>query len=138
MPLRSARPAFILIFILLMAFRFAAEAADNTAWIKANHPYALLESDTIDLGVLAQGNRASGQIRLTNQGSGELLIARVRSSCGLMTPAWPDKGIRTGKEAVIGFRYDTRRLGPFTRKVIIHTNAWQRTLVLTVIGEVVP
>ncbi len=112
--------------------------ADNDEGIKKHHPYAVPESDVIDLGTLKAGSRAAGEIKLSNRGEKEMLIAKVRSSCGLMIPTWPREPVSRNEEVTIRFRYDTKRLGPFERNVVIHTNAYQKTLVVKVIGEVIP
>ncbi len=125
----------ILPVILLVAF--TAWALDKD--IKASYPYAiLLSNDTINMGTIEAGSRATGQIRLRNEGTPDLLIAKVRSSCGLMIPTWPTDAIKTGEEATINFRYNTNRIGPFTRNIIIHTNSYQKTLIIPVYGEIIP
>lgn len=65
-----------------------------------------------------------------------MIVARVRSSCGLLITSWPASPLKTGEQATISFRYDTSRPGPFRRNIIVHTNAWQGTLVIPVKGEV--
>ncbi len=127
----------LLLLTILTAFSFLLSAA-NSEEIKKNHPYAVLESGMIDMGVLETGSRATGEIQLSNKGEKDMMIAKVRSSCGLMIPTWPGEPISHNEEVTIRFRYDTKRLGPFERNVVIHTNAWQKTLVVKVKGEVVP
>ncbi len=131
---------FLLIFqALLIASSDIALASDtDEAALKRNYPYAVIEKDTIDLGVLKQGIAARSHVIVRNEGRYDLIIAGVRSSCGLMIPNWPTEAVSTNEEAVINFRYNASRLGPFERKITIHTNAAQRTIVITVLGEVVP
>lgn len=106
--------------------------------IKSNYPYASLAEEEIDMGIMQTGSNGDGYITLTNLGVPDLLIARVRSSCGLIIPTWPETPVNQGDTVNIRFRYNTSRLGPFERKVIIHTNAWQKNLSVTVTGEVIP
>lgn len=115
---------------------FAVFAYDTG--IKSSFPYAVLNTDTLDMGLIKQGSRATGQIEIINKGKPDLLIAKVRSSCGLMIPTWPAEPVATGEEVIINFRYNTNRIGPFKRNIIIHTNAWQKTLIVYVHGEVIP
>ncbi len=122
--------------VLLVSFACVLMADDSV--IKENYPYAVLSADTIDMGTVKSGERFTGRITITNEGKPDLLIARVRSSCGLMIPNWPTEPIRQGEAAIINFRYNTNRLGPFTRNIIIHTNGYKKTLVVPVYGEVVP
>ncbi len=111
--------------------------ADDSA-IKENYPYAVLSADTIDMGTVHSGERFTGQITIANEGRNDLIIAKVRSSCGLMIPNWPTDPIRQGEETTIRFRYNTSRIGPFTRNIIIHTNGYKKTLVVSVYGIVIP
>lgn len=110
----------------------------NETGIKSGYPYATLAAEEIDMGKLPKGSSNDGFIFLTNQGEPDLLIARIRSSCGLVIPSWPDAPISQGDTVRIRFRYNTNRLGPFERKITIHTNAWQKNLFVTVKGEVIP
>ncbi len=127
--------AIILLIPLLIAFK--AWAVDKD--IKASYPYAiLLSNDTINMGTIEAGSRATGEIRLRNEGTPDLFIAKVRSSCGLLIPTWPTEPLKTGDEASISFRYNTDRLGHFERNIIIHTNSYQKTLIIPVYGEIIP
>ncbi len=127
----------VIILLISLLITFTAWAVDKD--IKASYPYAiLLSNDTINMGTIEAGSRAAGEIRLRNEGTPDLLIAKVRSSCGLMIPSWPTDAIKTGEEVTIIFRYNTNRIGPFTRNIIIHTNSYQKTLIIPVYGEIIP
>lgn len=128
----------ILILTLFPAILSWQVRAVDPPDVRAEYPYAVVESRLIDMGSLEYGSRATGEIKLSNAGEQDLTIAKVRSSCGLMIPTWPGEPIGKDEEVDIRFSYDTSRLGPFERKVIIHTNAWQKTIVVTIRGEVVP
>jgi hypothetical protein len=134
------RVCIVHILFLLTSLAAVARPAPegNPPEARARYPYAVPEQAVFDLGQVVQGPVATGTIVIANEGAADLRIARVRSSCGLMIPAWPDGPVAPGDKARVGFRYDTGRLGPFERIVIIHTNAWQRDLRITVRGEVVP
>lgn len=125
-----------IIFLVIM-FGFTGISAGEKP-VNTDHPVLQLESREIDMGQLVSGGRVSGEIHITNAGSKDLLIGRVRSSCGLMIPIWPDEPIAEGNEVVIRFRYNTSRLGPFNRNIIIHSNGHPKTHVVKVTGEVIP
>jgi hypothetical protein len=105
---------------------------------RVDFPYAVLEKSEIDFGKVTGGSPVSGHIRITNEGAVDLLVAKVRGSCGLMIASWPGEPLGQGEQLQISFRYDGNRLGPFERFITIHTNAWQKDLVVKVSGEVVP
>ncbi len=123
--------------LLVLLFVFSCVLAGENSQV-VNYPVLRVESDSIDLGKLVAGERASGEITLYNEGGKDLLIGRVRSSCGLMIPAWPGEAIAPGEEATIRFRYNTSRQGPFVRNIIIHTNGHPKTKVVQVTGHVIP
>lgn len=104
--------------------------------VRNSYPYALLSADSIDLGRLQAGGQGQGSVTITNGGRYELVISRVRSSCGLLITTWPSQPLKTGEQGTISFRYDTARPGPFVRNIVVHTNAWQKNLVIPVKGEV--
>lgn len=130
----------IFIFILMTGLPFfsAERPQEDQSFWRYSQPYIVIDEEVKDMGILEQGERGNGEIRLRNEGVREFLIGSVRSACGLMIPAWPSEPVTPGEEVILRFRYDTSRLGPFERKVIIHTNAFQKTVVVTVKGEVVP
>lgn len=123
----------LLIIVCVFSGVLAGENSPND-----NYPKLRVESDSIDLGNLVAGKRANGEITVHNEGGKNLLIGRVRSSCGLMIPTWPGEAIAPGEKATIRFRYNTNRLGPFERYIIIHSNGDPKTHVVKVTGEVVP
>ncbi len=100
------------------------------------YPQAEARPAAVDMGEVVQGSLLRGSFSIKNTGGKPLLIAQVRSSCGVMIPAWPRDPIAPGDSATIGFRYDTGRKGPFHRLITIHTNARQKTLVVEVRGIV--
>lgn len=124
---------FIFLWMLVSPMLFAADPPEA----RQRYPYAVLERDVFEFGKLEAGPAVRGTIIITNEGAVDLLIAKVRGSCGLMIPSWP-ASVSPGGEAQIHFRYDGSRLGPFERHITIHTNAWQKDLVVKVRGEILP
>lgn len=128
---------FILLLLCTMAFN-ARGGNQDAETLKSQYPWAVVEKDTFDLGAIEQGSTARNHITVRNEGRHDLIIAGVRSSCGLMIPNWPADPVRRNEEVVINFRYNASRLGVFERKIILHTNAYQKTIIVTVLGEVIP
>jgi hypothetical protein len=123
-----------LLLLLSLSFKLPADPPEG----RQHFPYAILSADKIDLGKLEPGSAGSGSITITNGGQYDLAIARVRSSCGLLVTTWPTQPLKPGEQGTITFRYDTARSGPFVRNIVVHTNAWQKNLVIPVKGEVLP
>ncbi len=125
-----------MVLALLFFLSFSLMPDDDV--LRYSYPYAVADAEVIDLGIITAGSRAVGELKIYNRGHKDLQIARVRSSCGLMIPTWPTEAIGRDEAAVISFRYNSNRLGPFERNIIVHTNAWQKTIIVRVVGEIIP
>lgn len=136
--LSTAMRFFILIACtsLIFCIGFPNLTAQNQTDVRHSYPYAVVRPAQIDLGVAETGSMMRGRFYIINEGQESLLVASVRSSCGMMIPSWPSAPIAPGDSASIQVRYDSSRVGPFTRLITIHTNAWQKTLIIGVSGEV--
>lgn len=125
---------FLASFFVLPAYGFFAGDEDP----RTRYPYVVVEPEGFEFGRVTTGQPIAGKIELSNEGAYDLLIAKARSSCGLMIQTWPSAPVKPGGKVVISFRFDSNRTGPFKRLITIHTNAWQKNLVLEVKGEVMP
>lgn len=105
---------------------------------RQTYPYVVVEPVRFDFGQIPTGQPITGKIELSNEGAYDLVIAKARSSCGLMIQTWPSAPVAPGDKVTISFRFDTNRTGPFDRLITIHTNAWQKNLIIEVRGEVMP
>jgi hypothetical protein len=130
------RPKSLTIFlILVLSLQWKGYSADPPE-ARHNFPFAIVSVDSINMGSLNAGSSGQGSFTITNAGSYELLVSRVRSSCGLLVTTWPTQPLKPGEQGTITFRYDTSRPGPFERNIVVHTNAWQKNIVIPVKGEV--
>jgi hypothetical protein len=128
--------SFIVYTFLFVLAGFPGLIAQEKADATSNFPSAVVRPTLIDMGIAETGSMMRGRFTIYNEGKEALLIAGVRSSCGMMIPSWPSAPIVPGDSAIIQLRYDTSRVGPFTRLLTIHSNARQKTLVVGVHGEV--
>ena len=97
----------------------------------------VFENETIDYGTIEQGADGKREFVLTNNGTQPLIITNAQGSCGCTVPTFPKEPILPGKSAVIGVKYDTNRVGPFSKTVTITSNATAGTSkVLTIKGTI--
>ena len=97
----------------------------------------VFENETIDYGTIEQGADGKREFVLTNNGNQPLIITNATGSCGCTVPTFPKEPILPGKTAVIGVKYDTNRVGAFTKTVTITSNAAAgASKVLTIKGTV--
>lgn len=94
---------------------------------------------TIDYGTIEKGSNGVREFEFTNTGSAPLLIKHAKGSCGCTVPTYPKEPIMPGKSGVISVKYDTNRVGPFTKYVTLTTNSTDNTTSrLMIKGKVEP
>ncbi|HEX8562938.1 MAG TPA: DUF1573 domain-containing protein [Flavobacterium sp.] len=97
----------------------------------------VVENEVIDYGTIAKNADGKREFVFTNNGNKPLIITNAQGSCGCTVPTWPKEPIAPGAKGVIGVKYATDRVGPFTKTVTLTTNAaGQPTKVLTIKGNV--
>lgn len=117
-------------FILaLVAFGFIGASAQTLEF----------ESVEIDYGTVEKGSNGVREFKFTNRGTAPLEITNAQGSCGCTVPTWPKEPIMPGQSSVVSAKYDTNRVGPFTKYITLTTNSSveaQKSLKLTIKGEV--
>ena len=111
----------------------AADAQDETT---TDGPQMSFEDDTIDYGTIEQGADPYRFFKFENTGNEALVIKHAKGSCGCTVPTYPKEPILPGEKAEIKVRYDTNRVGPFTKRVTLTTNVGEENIVLTIKGKV--
>lgn len=91
---------------------------------------------TVDYGTIDKGADPLRKFEFTNTGTEPLIIKNAKGSCGCTVPTYPKEPIMPGETNVIEVRYDTQRVGPFTKTVTLTTNEAVETRTLTIKGEV--
>lgn len=96
----------------------------------------VFENETIDYGIIEQNADGQREFALTNNGNKPLIIMSATGSCGCTVPDAPKEPIAPGAKAVIKVKYDTNRIGAFTKTVTVNSNASTTPKILTIKGEV--
>ena len=76
------------------------------------------ESKVIDYGLIENKSDGARKFVFTNNGTEPLVIKNAKGSCGCTVPTWPREPIAPGATAEIGVKYDTKRIGKFTKTII--------------------
>lgn len=118
----------LLLFTLASGFVLAQEAG----------PVMEFETTEIDYGTIAQNSDPLRVFKFTNTGDAPLVIKAAKGSCGCTVPAYPKQPILPGESATIDVRYDTKRIGDFTKTVTLTTNEADEKHVLRIKGKVEP
>lgn len=133
----------IIVLALLVLGTVATNAQETskkakTATSKVTGAGMVFANEVIDYGTINQNADGKREFVFTNNGNSPLVITNAQGSCGCTVPSSPKEPIAPGAKGVIGVKYDTNRVGPFTKTVTISSNAaGQPTKVLTIKGNVV-
>lgn len=129
--------------LTLLAFAVTFAAAQNTtttpATTAAAKPSAatiVFDKESIDYGVIQQNADPIRIFKFKNTGTEPLIIKNAQGSCGCTVPTYPTEPILPGATGEIKVKYDTSRIGKFSKRVTLTTNATPETVVLSISGEV--
>ena len=114
----------------LVAFTGMAFAQDE------NGPQISFEEETIDYGTIEKGADGKRMFTFTNTGNEPLIISNCKGSCGCTVPTCPKEPIMPGESGTIEVKYDTQRVGSFTKAVTVSSNASTPTKVVQIKGVV--
>lgn len=101
-----------------------------------NAPVLEFEKKLHDFGTIDKGGNGVYEFQFTNTGKEPLIINNAKGSCGCTVPSWPKEPIAPGATGTIRVKYDTNRIGPFSKSVTITSNAKQKTEVIRIKGTV--
>ncbi len=99
-------------------------------------PQMEFKDTTIDYGTVEQGSDPYREFDFTNIGNAPLVITAAKGSCGCTVPDWPKEPIMPGEESKIRVRYDTKRVGKFTKTITLTTNEGEDKRVLRILGDI--
>lgn len=95
------------------------------------------EALEINYGSIEKGADGVRVFKFTNNGTAPLIISNAQGSCGCTVPTYPKEPIMPGEKGEIRVKYDTQRVGAFTKYVTLTTNATSNTSTqLKIFGDV--
>jgi len=74
-------------------------------------------------GTIEKSSTGVRFFKFKNTGSAPLIISKAKGSCGCTVPSYPKEPILPGQAEYIKVKYDTKRVGAFTKYVTLTTNA---------------
>lgn len=119
-----------------ISFIFALALAFSFTLVAQNAPKMTFVDTTVDYGTIEQNADPFRVFTFTNTGNAPLVITNAKGSCGCTVPTYPKEPIAPGATSEIKVRYDTSRVGPFTKRITINTNEGEEPVVLTIKGKV--
>lgn len=118
-----------------------AKKKEKTKTEKASKPAKLpvtFKTLVIDRPNIAYGADETFSFEFKNTGKTPVIISNVQTSCGCTTASKPEQPVAPGKSSVISVKYDTKRVGEFTKTITVTTNVQTEPIVLTIKGKVAP
>lgn len=95
------------------------------------------ETEVLDYGTIIQNSDGLRIFTFTNTGNAPLIISEVKTSCGCTVPTYSKEAILPGEAGEIKIKYDTKRLGSFTKTVTVLSNANLTRKTLKIKGTIV-
>ncbi|MBN2681922.1 MAG: DUF1573 domain-containing protein [Bacteroidales bacterium] len=128
---------FLLLTVLLISaiISFSQEKTELPADSK-KLPEIIFEKTVHNYGTIKKGGDGVCEFKFKNTGKTPLVLQSVKTSCGCTTPEWPKEPILKGKTGTIKVKYDTNRLGKFSKTVTILSNAKVPVIELRIEGIV--
>jgi hypothetical protein len=80
-----------------------------------------------DYGTIEQSSTGVRFFKFKNTGDAPLVISAAKGSCGCTVPSYPKEPIMPGEAGYIKVKYDTKRVGRYTKYVTLTTNAISNT-----------
>ncbi len=124
---------FILLTFGMSVVSFSQEKTKKTKKAKAPITFKMLE---IERNGINYGADETFTFEFKNTGKAPILVTNVGTSCGCTTAKKPEEPIKPGKMGVIAVKYDTKRVGPFTKEITVTTNVQAEPIKLTIKGTV--
>lgn len=97
------------------------------------------EKTVHDYGTIVQDANGNCEFKFKNTGNEPLIISGAKGSCGCTVPEWSKEPIAPGQSGSIKVKYDTKRIGKFSKTVTVTSNAvngTNGTMTLTIQGNV--
>ncbi|MEM7375501.1 MAG: DUF1573 domain-containing protein [Bacteroidota bacterium] len=94
------------------------------------------EETTHQFGTIQKGDKAEHTFTFTNMSDEAVVLQNVKASCGCTTPNWTRDEVAPGETGEIQVKYNTNRVGAFTKTVTVTYDKAQRPVVLYIKGTV--
>lgn len=96
------------------------------------------DKTTHDFGEVEHAAPTQTAFTFTNTSEAPVKLKNVRASCGCTTPNWPREVINPGETGEIKVKYNSTRVGRFTKSVTVTYDSVERPIVLYIKGNVNP
>lgn len=127
----------ITILLVVIAVSILGLSAQNANKKEKTTAKIIFEETIHDYGEIELNSDGVCEFKFTNEGSKALILTNVRSSCGCTVPNWPKDPLNKDNEAVIKVKYNTARLGSFSKSITVYSNGSKQPIILRIKGNVI-
>jgi hypothetical protein len=113
----------------------AQESAKTEVKAKKKKAPITFKTLTIERNNIPYGADETFTFSFKNTGKEPVIISNVQTSCGCTTAKKPEAPVTPKKSADISVKYDTKRVGQFTKTITVTSNV-SDPIVLTIKGTV--
>ena len=124
---------------ILLVLTLSFFSAAPTEFDKYDTKVAVMKfkTEVIDYGTISQNSEGKRLFTFTNKGDAPLLITNVKTSCGCTVPSYSKAPILPGNIGELEIKYDTKRLGAFTKTITVMSNAEGGNKILKIKGNII-
>ena len=123
--------------LLALAFGFFNAAPAKIDMLDTKVAVIEFKTEVIDYGTIEQNSDGTKIFAFTNNGDAPLLITKVKTSCGCTVPSYSKSPILPGDSGELEIKYDTKRLGAFTKTITVMSNAEGGNKILKIKGNII-
>ncbi|MBC2846493.1 DUF1573 domain-containing protein [Winogradskyella flava] len=123
--------------LLVLAIGFFNATSANLDNYEAKVAIIKFETTVIDYGTVEQNSDGTRLFTFTNEGEAPLLITKVKTTCGCTVPSYSKAPIMPGDSGQLEIKYNTKRVGAFTKTVTVMSNAEGGNKILKIKGNIV-
>jgi len=121
----------ILMCAVVLGFVLNASAQDN------QKPEFKFNEEKHDFGKVPQGTPVTTVFTFTNIGIEPLILQEVKPTCGCTIADYTKTPVKKGESGKITITYNAAVAAPFTKTIIVTSNAKTPQKYLNIVGEVV-
>lgn len=121
----------IILFAVILGFGVAAHAQDSQ---KAEFKF---NEEKHDFGKIPKGTPVTTIFEYTNVGTEPLILTEVRPTCGCTIADYTKTPVQKGQKGTIKITYNAAVASPFSKTIVVTSNAKTPVKNLIILGEVV-
>ena len=123
-----------MICAVVIGFTFVARTASAQGNEKAEFKF---NEEKHDFGKVPQGTPVTTVFEFTNIGKEPLILTNVQPTCGCTIADFTKTPVKQGEKGLIKITYNAAFAAPFTKTIVVTSNATTPTKNLIIVGEVI-